>query len=229
MDIPYFVFKGISSKDFDIIINALPDHERAAERVVKTEISGRDGHLIESLGAYDSVLKSVECTVMPDANIEALSDWLRGGGDVIFSNDPDRAYQAHIINAIPFNRVARILKGFVIQFDCQPFKMSTYTVKESVTVSGTKVMNYGTREAKPIIKVNGSGDVTLTINNENIILDDIDGYVTIDSVLMDAYKGDLLKNNKMLGEFPKLKVGANLITWVGAVTSVEISFREMYY
>ena len=40
---------------------------------------------------------------------------------------------------------------------------------------------------------------------------------------MNAYKGDLLQNNKMLtGTFPKLAAGVNDISWTGDVSKIEI-------
>ena len=53
-----------------------------------------------------------------------------------------------------------------------------------------------------------------------------DGYVVIDSELMDCYKGLTNKNNDVtLTEFPKFAPGANNITFDGDITSLEILGR----
>lgn len=52
---------------------------------------------------------------------------------------------------------------------------------------------------------------------------DVNEYIEIDGEIMNAYKGDLLQNSKMVTElFPKLTAGANNISWAGNVTKVEI-------
>lgn len=223
----YFVWKQEKSSDLKIIIKKLPDIIRAKEKVIKSEVEGRSGFLIESLGTYEGVTKSVECTLLPGADIDYISAWLTGGGEIEFSNEPDKAYQAYIVNQIPFKHILNNFRSFIIQFDCQPFKLNTVNTRRVLTSAGD-IVNYGTIEADPVIKIIASGDVTLTINNANVILTGVDGYITIDSVLMDAYKDTTLQNSKMLGEFPKLKTGANAFSWVGNVTSVEVTFREKY-
>ena len=54
----------------------------------------------------------------------------------------------------------------------------------------------------------------------------MDGYIEIDSEIMNAYKGETLQNSKMVtSDFPKLAAGENKINWLGNVTKVEIMPR----
>ena len=73
--------------------------------------------------------------------------------------------------------------------------------------------------------MNGSGDITLTINNDNIYLYDVVGYVEIDSQDEEYHKDFLPIENGMAGEFPMFEVGDNTISWTGSVTSLEIDGR----
>ncbi|WP_243447830.1 hypothetical protein [Clostridium tetani] len=54
-----------------------------------------------------------------------------------------------------------------------------------------------------------------------------EGYVTIDSVLKDAYKDGVLKNGDMIREFPVLKVGENIMGFNGNVSKVEVRINEV--
>ena len=63
----------------------------------------------------------------------------------------------------------------------------------------------------------------MTVNGMDLQLMGVDGSITIDSVLNDAYKGTRLQNYKMLGDFPVFKPGGNTISWSGVVTSVQIT------
>ncbi|MED9991261.1 MAG: hypothetical protein U0J27_03010, partial [Phascolarctobacterium faecium] len=77
--------------------------------------------------------------------------------------------------------------------------------------------------ATPYIKITGSGGITLYINNRAHTFKDVNEYIEIDGEIMNAYKGDLLQNSKMVTTlFPKLAAGANNISWAGNVTKVEI-------
>lgn len=56
----------------------------------------------------------------------------------------------------------------------------------------------------------------------------VEEYVTIDSVLKDAYKDETLKNGDMIGEFPVFKVGENIIDFNGNVSKVEVKVNEVW-
>ncbi|WP_242978495.1 hypothetical protein [Clostridium tetani] len=50
----------------------------------------------------------------------------------------------------------------------------------------------------------------------------------MDSVLKDAYKDEVLKNGDMIGEFPVLKVGENVVSFSGNVSKVEVWVNEVW-
>ena len=217
---PYFTWKNISSLDKNIMVNKLPDIERPPANIEKIVISGRDGFLTQDDGTYQSTVKTCECS-LDNGNIDDVCSWLTGSGDVIFSNEPDKKYKATIINKIPFSKIIPTFHSFIIQFDCQPQKYSTANALITLTTAGT-ITNPATANSKPIIKVYGNGTINLTINSTAITLTNVVDYVTIDSPLMDAYKGTILKNNDMVGEFFELLPGNNAINWSGTVTKIEI-------
>lgn len=87
----------------------------------------------------------------------------------------------------------------------------------------TDILNTGTFEGEPIITVYGQGNITLTFNNSNIILNNIERKITINSEILNAYDGNLSLNNKMSGDFPVFKLGENNLSWTGSVTKLEIT------
>lgn len=95
-------------------------------------------------------------------------------------------------------------------------------------MSTIKPINEGTFESKPVIKVYGSGDIKLKINNDEVTVKKVDEYITIDSVLKDCYKDDDLKNGDMIGEFPVLKVRENIINFSGNIGKVEVKVNEVW-
>lgn len=162
--------------------------------------------------------------------IDEIKAWLinTGESDLIFSFQLDKKYIAQVVNMIDFKQVLKYTSRFPIIFNCKPFK---YAVKDKIitmTKNNSTICNKGTFQSEPVIKVYGSGDIKLKINNDEVSVRKVDGYVTIDSVLKDCYKDDVLKNGDMIGEFPVLKVGENVIGFSGNVSKVEVRVNEVW-
>lgn len=215
----YFIFNNISSEDY-LMVNKLPPIIKAQKDIEKIEIDGRDGFLTQSNGTYKGTIKTVECTIMDLEQLDFICMWLDGSADVIFSNEPTKVYKATIINQIPFEKIAATFHTLIIQFECQPHKYSTDNNLVTLTSIST-IFNPGAK-SKPVIKIYGTGPITLFINNNVINLTNVVDYVTIDSDIMDCFKDTMLKNNDMSGEFPELSPGNNEISWTGSVTKIEI-------
>ena len=223
---PYFIFNGISSEDY-MTVDKLPPILKAAKDIRKIEIEGRDGFLTQDNESYKGIIKPVECWIRNLDNIDFICSWLTSGGEVIFSNEPDKKYKTVIINQIEFSKMLREFHRFIIQFDCQPHGYSLYNSIITLTSAGT-IYNSGSANSRPIIKMFGTGAITLTINSNVVSLTNISEYVIIDSEMMDAYKGTQLMNNYMSGEFSELIPGNNTISWTGTVTSIEITPNFRY-
>lgn len=106
-----------------------------------------------------------------------------------------------------------------------------YQANEPILINHVRdfiIYNNGTIEAKPILKLYGSGDITITINNNNVTIKNLDEYVIIDSEMMNCYKGTELRNNKMIGDFPILKVGENKFSYIGNLTAFEIKHNTRF-
>lgn len=221
----YFTFKGINSLDMGVVMLKAPSIFKPAKKVNEIEIAGRNGILHEDTNAYENYTKEAECYVMDRSRIDDVCAWLNGYGEVIFSSEPDKVYRAFIKNQIPFNNILLNFNDFLVQFDCFPFKYSVNHKGEEMSLTtGTTIYNQGSTYSEPIITIYGMGNVTLTINDINYSLTDIDGYITINSEMQEVYKGTTNKNNSFSDmEFPRFAVGANTIGWTGNVTRVEIN------
>ena len=124
-------------------------------------------------------------------------------------------------------------QAFTVTFDCQPF---LYHVEAEdgddvgITTSPHTLSNPGTYKSAPRIKVEGAGDVTLTIGTQVIVIDGLEGGIIIDSELGDCFNltESALLNGKVTlldDDFPTLAPGANIISWTGNVTKITITPR----
>lgn len=220
----YFIFNGIDSKSFkSLIVNELDTIVRPAEKLERFDIPLYNGQMINETGFYETTIRNAECTLKDLSELDEILKWLRGSGHVVFSNQPDRYYMTTIVNNIPFSRVIKQLRKFTIQFECQPFGYLTEGKDTIRFENSDTLVNPGTVESEPIIKIIGSGDMSITIGDCTFEITNVDQYITVDVPLMEVYKDNRLMNKLYVGDFPMLKVGENNISWLGTdIKAVEI-------
>lgn len=227
----WFEWNGVKSTEYGIAVLEQPPITLATERVTYTDVPGRSGSLtsLEGTDVYGDIVLAAECYIKDEERLNEIAGWLKGGGKVKFANRPNVIYEARINNQIPFEKIVRGKpnRTFSVNFRCKPFGYDVDNPIYTLTRSGN-VTNRGNVIAEPVITVTGSGDITLMVNQDIIELSGISGSITVDSALMEAYKGTTAQNDKMSGEFPTLKPGTNGISWTGSVTKVEIKVNPRY-
>lgn len=222
----YIIWNKKDSRNINgLLISELPPVTKPQMRVKETVIDGVDGSIIEELG-YESYDKTVAIGLKIGADIDEIIEYFTGNGDIIFSNEPDKYYIARIIKGIDYGRLSRY-RVAKVTFRVQPFKydndeieISNYNNSQELSVS-----NIGNHTAKPLITIKGTGTVALSVNGNAICRYEFPNggdTVILDSEKQDAYFGSVLKNRNMVGEFPILQKGNNVISWSGTVESIRI-------
>lgn len=92
------------------------------------------------------------------------------------------------------------------------------------------INNLGNYVSKPTFEIEGAGTIRFVLNG-NLVFSynfDADGRVVIDSEKEDAYLDAVLKNRNMNGDFPKLEIGENKITWDGIVKNMKITNKSRW-
>lgn len=221
----YVIFKGINSNSFkNLIIMELPPITKPKMRVATTEIDGKDGDIVDEYG-YSSYDKTLKIGLINSNNIDEIIKYFNGIGDIVFSNEPDKFYKAHIYSSVDYERLLKF-KTAIIKIHVQPFK---YLLNESskefliTNNSNITIKNAGLEASKPKITLYGTGNVIISINGiKSFSINIDDEYVIIDSAIEEAYKESILKNRNMVGEFPMLMPGDNTISWIGNLTKIII-------
>lgn len=223
------IWRGVDSSTIEgLIICELPPITKPKMRVQETTIDGVDGSIIEELG-YESYDKSLKIGLTYNFDVDKIIKYFTGEGQVVFSNESDKYYNAKIIERIDYERLLRF-KEATVKFRVQPFKYKLNESAITLTESGT-VTNVGLEYSKPIMKITGSGTVEVLVNGLAIFtytFPENETEVIIDSEKEDAYLGTVLKNRTMTGEFPRLLDGENTISWSGNVTSIVVEPKSRW-
>ena len=135
-------WKGISSTTIPgLLICDLPPISKPKMRTKETKIDGRDGSIVEELG-YESYTKTVSIGLRSDFDINKVIKYFTGEGELVFSNEIDKIYNARIVERIDFERLIRFKKAKV-KFLVQPYKYKrdeVFKETEVATALGTSIV-----------------------------------------------------------------------------------------
>ena len=221
----YFIWKGLNSLEQGIHCSN-PASTIPSKNTEKIIIPGKSGFMTIDNNSHHYITKTLECRLIDRSRMDTIIEWLSGSGKIIFSDEPDRYYNALINRAVPIQYLLDRYRAFVLNFDAQPFKYNVSEQNDRLEIekSPLKFNGKGSAESEPVITVYGSGNISLNINGEIISLSKVSGHVTINSEIMDAYKGNENMNPNMSGKFPTLLSNGqeNIIIYTGNVSKIEI-------
>ena len=226
-------FKGTTASSKNVTVLKYPEIVKPTLRVETVKVPGRDGELtLSGMPSYEAMVLECECMVPSVDKISAAAAWLTGRGDLVLGNDPDYAYDAQVIDEIRFEKILRghAHRRFTVPFLCQPLKKKATTESNIELTSSGTVNNIGHVPSRPLIKIQGSGNVVLAVGTYSLAITGISTSILIDSDLGMATNaaGTVNESYKVSGEWPQLVVGNNSISWTGTVSKVTITPRWRY-
>ena len=236
----YFEYKGIRSSDMGLRIESKNVFSGPEYEVDFLSIPGRDGDLIADGGRFPNVQVTYSVFI-PAKTISELSQkitavkaWLYSGLNSYhtLSDTYDTAFFRHAVFAGKLDIEDELNKigVFTISFSCKPFRYDAAGTESVTLATGEVLLNPYPFTSKPILRIEGSGKGTLTIQSEgsNAIWNftSIDGYVEADSEQMNFYKDAEPKNDTVSGDgFPLLYPGENTVSFSGGITAVTVTPR----
>lgn len=215
------IFKGKDSQKIDgLLISELPDITRPPRRQEVIEVDGRDGDVVNYLG-YDTYKKTLRIGLYGDYNVDQISDFFSGAGDLILSNEPDKKYSARIVDAIDFERLIRF-KTAKVTFIVQPYKK---LITEAVVTGDTSpltVKNRGYEDSKPTFIIQADADEVIEVDVNGVTVFSVtmpaEETITIDGEAQNCYNTNADKNQYVTGDFATFISGDNTVSWTGTAT-----------
>lgn len=239
----YFVFNDESSLNYNLAVRERASYTAAERNIDYIDIMGRNGSLLRDKGTFKNVDEPVSCYLFAkDQKINNIREeasatfrWLkspRGWCELRYSDDPYYFMKAHVPQMLSFNEVFHLFyvgEG-EITFTRKPERWSvTGQQINTLTKSGEVLINPELFESYPIIKVYGSGNITLYVNNKVVVLENITDPITLDSEMKNSYTRTnnvlISANHKVKNTLPTLSSGENEIAWIGDVSKIEITPR----
>lgn len=234
-----FTFNGVSSEDLGLYVGGQNTFGAPQRDVTKVSIPGRNGDLVRDNGRFLNSEISYNIVAMEDFAETAMDvrNWLmsvKGYARLEDTYHPDHYRMARVSNTISFETSAYNLTGKAqITFDCKPQKFlksgeQVHTMAKNASTVIRTVNNPTYFDSRPLIRVYGSGDGTITVGNQVITLTNIVDYIDIDCETMNCYNGIVNCNSKVtLGAqgFPVFPPGDTTISMTGGVTRCDVTGR----
>lgn len=231
-----------SSLDYGIKVYESNILSAPSKKLEFIEIEGRDGALTQDNGYEDFVL-TLSCALINEhEEIENMSELARRAkkfllsgvnNKIQLSEDMDYYLIGTYNSNIDIEEAIENFGLFQAQFRCKPYRFSNTSKTLEITTQNTIVKNTECK-TKPIIDIYATGDITININSQEVILKDLEGCIQLDCDLMNATTVNALNktvnaNHKMYSDFPILEEGDNDISWIlgtdATFTKIIIKYR----
>lgn len=221
------VYGGEASADFGIVVSEAPSFDRAKRKSTLYTVPGRNGAVIYQQNAYEDVTRSYKVFITADdlpAAINEAGAWLyskTGYQRLEDSFEPD-TYRLAYFNGVDFSNELMQYGEATLSFICRPERFYKDGEREIDIINVDTLRNPTRFESKPLIHVEGEGEITITVNGLSLDCNVID-YINIDSDRLNAYREETENmNGSVSGTFPVLVPGNNSISLTGNITAITL-------
>ena len=231
------IWAGKPSQDLGIVVEKPPVIRRPARKFTKYSVPGRNGDIIEQQDAWDNYTQTYTIWAggkdygSAPITYSAISSWLlspKGYQRLEDNFEPDIFREAYFVGPVEVENILTQVGKCELSFVCKPQRFLKIGEKTTNYTSTNKQLYNPTQfEAKPLIKVLGSGDGTITLNGVTMTITGMTDYLYIDCEAMNVYRLESENKNSLVsGSFPTIAPGVNTLLFTG-LTQVNITPR--YY
>lgn len=196
-----------------------------AKRMQYIEIPGRDG-TVSMFDGYDDRPFPIDFNIYDGTNVNKklreVNPIFSNCKTIKFTDDPEIYYKVKEFKISDKERVFDKAYEFSADVKIEPFDYSVEGSKVITLTSSTTLVNPGTYYSEPTLKIYGSGTINMSIGSYSFQVTNVNGYVQINSALLECYKDTDPLGDKMTGSFPLFVPGSNKITLSATITKVEL-------
>ena len=228
-------FNGRNAQDLGIIVEELPSYYYAERAFNHKQVNGKNGDVILDTGRYENVKKVYKVACYdPSRNFYesavALSTFLHSAGsDYIRLEDSYEPSSYRMAIYEETNEIENLLGKAgrcEITFNCMPQRF-LLSGDEEITIpsSGYSIYNPTAFDAKPMIRIQGTGMVTINGRSVQVTENDNDMLVDCENQNAKDLSGADMNYFIYCDEFPILKPGFNTISYTETIDAVKITPR----
>lgn len=225
-------FNTNTSLDMHIYLEKYPSIPVANEDYEEVLVEGRSGSLIINKGTYPDKKIPLTFTLLHKdiyVKFDEIYEWLTNIVDNrLVCSRKDRCYRVKKVLFGNIEKEFRTIGEFEVIFICEPFSEDLDQTIYEITTNNFKFNYDGNAPADTLIKVYGSGNVQLTIDNETMQINNVTDYVEIDSNLLQVRNQDGTSKDDDLGDFILLEKGEHTISYTGTVTKIILEYTTKY-
>lgn len=227
------VYGGETSADYGIVVSEVPSFDKPTKRSNVFNVQGRNGSIIFQDGSFDDVTRSYKVWIAENHNdladkVNAVSGWLyskSGYQRLEDSFEPDVFRLAYYNGSGNVSNELMSYGETTLSFTCRPERFLKSGEEEITVANGDKLNNPTRFESKPLIHIEGSGTVSISISGKAMTAT-LSDYINIDCDRMNAYRLPIENRNAYIsGTFPTLIAGTNTISLTGSITKCTITPR----
>lgn len=231
----YIDFNNQKSIDLDLIIEKTP--EIPSTNIIYDTITIDGGETLTKIKGYSDIVWKFDFAYIASAEEylikkARIDNWLLSKTNqyLTYSLDNFISYKVKQVSISNTTTTSKVMRHFSVTFTCTGLKYMSSGLKSiEVLSSGIDLNNFGSYEAKPLLKIYGSGNISVSINNKSFAISNVSSYVSVDSEIKECYKDSINKGKDMTGNWPVFSIGENTITWTGNITKIEITPRWRCY
>lgn len=219
---------GIYTEEKGIYPKGRYEVPTAEEDVEFIEIKGRDGELTKKYG-YKNIPLDVTFYIKSPSfkpTFRKAKPFILDAKTFQVDDDDDIFYKIKSVKIDDAENHFRTFGEFVVNFLFDPYM---YEIKnDPITVTNRRTIYNDGHKTLPIITAQVGGTGKIYINDQEITIRNVNGSITIDSMMKNAYRkspaGLIAENmNKhMIGHFPVLEHGDNVIKFEGDIERLEL-------
>lgn len=219
--------------DMNVLVSKSIEFPLSNEEVEEIPVEGKSGNLTRKKGTFKDKIIPLEISILATNEgiwglAENVEEWLTNIEDnrLIFSDRKDKAYRVKRVELGNILNELTVQGSTKINFICEPFL--TYSNENPINITNyTNIRYEGNIKSEPLLELWGSGNISLTINNDVFTIKNVNGYVKIDTRVgkcVDS-QGNELENS---GGFPTLIKGNNSIVKTGNITKILLTPRTSF-
>lgn len=216
-------------KDFGIIIEHNLEIASPERDIDFYEIKGLDGDVAISNDRLKGYERSFPFVMKSDnveqsfADLVSFLDSSVGWKELRFGGSKGYVYEAMYVDRMNLDRIVKRFGRGVLTFRMKPVKyLESGLTKQTL---GASITNPTKRDSKPMLIIEGTGNITVNIGKSKLTLKGVDKGVIIDSRSQTVYNlaGTQAEFNKMTSyPFPTIAPGKNTVTTTGTITKIEV-------